>query len=153
MKACPLRHLLFINLLSRATAEPSAGTDSRGKDFPTPGYLCKLPEKAWPWAETEREQFHLLSKLSDSFQGWELPRPWSGDISQNMMFSMKQALIPYQVHVTLEETKWQWGVMLGQSDSLSDPPDKVMSWISHGPDNEIGYFQKNLSFYLPKSMS
>lgn len=46
MKACLPRHLVSINLLSRAAAEPSAGTDSQeASSFPHPSGPLPAPTK------------------------------------------------------------------------------------------------------------
>lgn len=68
MKACLLRHLVSINLLSRAAAEPSAGTDFKGEHFPHLWVSVNDPSNNLALRRGRRRMAHLPLRPTDFFQ-------------------------------------------------------------------------------------
>lgn len=92
MKACLPRHLLSINVLSRAAAQPSAGIDSpESGSFPTFCASSISQRKAWPSEGRERHRAVCFQgPVTDSFPTWIKRHP-ARLLSQDLMFALRDS--------------------------------------------------------------
>lgn len=105
MKACLMRHLVSINLLSRASAEPSAGIDSlEARSFPHLRVPLHAPSKG---LKREKDTgpldfFQTRGPVKRMVKGHTMRLQSWGRVNRH-----QGELIQYQVPVTLKETVYK----------------------------------------------